>query len=566
MVHPQPTNGRQMVQPPKPAFLAAVHHAVTNYRPIAPSSKKPMQFHQHYPPTTTTLQTSQKQQPNQVPPQGCPFHHVFSMGQPMVNVGTFPKPKNGQKAVKNLAPKPMPPVLTTHMPFVPPVQNLKPGVCPFGHSSVTSVDLQPSTNTMAQPTILPKPVTTQPINYPQMMNISPPTQQETSSKRVKTTAPSLNVTIPSPPSSLGGSPTSVISPPQTSTAVPSTFDNHEFRLAPIVAPIEGSKNKDFTTDPHEDIPDRSTKIALLRKWLESSEIKPSPKYEDGKGYIIHKLMTDDDVNYQFWTLLDSFVDYCNDKLRNGLPIHDVTQTKVHKEGIEQLESLYTSIGVVSKCPFLILRKEEGSNQSTERLPSISRLALPGLTSTFNYAISSSSGEPSGCPHHQGVQQVQLNTKCPVGYHSISNELEDMGRASGAIPPRQPFNHANTVTEDGQFSEASESYIKAILDLCGIPITLYSLDFGGRILLWNRKARQLLGCESVSDSLKWDDLLHPSSEHKAYLPETKSIPATCMSYRCNFTVSNGTTQKSIRINSDTTTFLSQRYSVLSFRQM
>ncbi|KAG2394010.1 hypothetical protein C9374_003774 [Naegleria lovaniensis] len=322
------------------------------------------------------------------------------------------------------------------------------------------------------------------------------------------------------------------------------LDNH-LRLAPL-NPIVDNKNIGEST--------RDSKIALLRKWLSTSEIQPSPNAADGKAYIIHKLMTDDDVNYQFWALLDEYIIYSLKQIENGKSIDDFTRSKTNKEAIEQLESLYISIGT-SKCPFLILRKEQSDPLPTpppqlETLPSITNISLPSLKTILNL------------DNTFGSSQHSPFTKCPVGYHSISNEIQDMNRATGLLPS----NHhpVNSVNDNGDFSEASEMYIKGILDLCGTCIAFYSLDFGGRLLLWNNKAKQVLGYENVPYGLlKWDDLLHISSENKAYLPSPSDLP--CLQYPCNFIISHGTSKQPTLIQSDTACFVKDRFSAVSFNK-
>nr|CAG4715616.1 unnamed protein product [Naegleria fowleri] len=325
------------------------------------------------------------------------------------------------------------------------------------------------------------------------------------------------------------------------------LDNH-LRLAPLNPQIDNKNTEEST---------RGSKIALLRKWLSTSEIKPSPNAEDGKAYIIHKLMTDDDVNYQFWALLEEYINYSLKQIENGKSIDDFTRTKTNKEAIEQLESLYISIGS-SKCPFLILRKEQSQNSplptpppQLESLPSITNISLPSLKSIFNL------------DNTQSFENLQHNpfTKCPVGYHSISNEIQDMNRARTGILP-SAHHPVNSVNDNGDFSEASEMYIKGILDLCGTCIAFYSLDFGGRLLLWNKKAKQTLGYENIPYGLlKWDDLLHISSENKAYLPSPSDL--ACLQYPCNFIISHGTSKQPTRIQSDTACFVKDRFSAVSF---
>ena len=512
---------------PKPVI------ATTNLRPIAPLKEKP---------------SKAKSQPILPPPS-----------QPMQFVNNF----------KPISPKPM-----MQMPSQQ-VQQPKAGVCPFGHKSANN-NKTSSNNNNTTP-IIPTPQyalphhphqipqqTIIPVGYqhptmnPNTIGKVCPFSGRTFSNVHHVFPPSNNhnnhsyqppVSCPFPSSSSNINAENIPKRVKTMEIPP---DN--LRLAPLMPHIENETRSLEETDV------RTTKIELLRKWLSTSDIKPSSKFEDGKAYIIHKLMTDDDVNYQFWALLDAYISFCITRLQKGLPIEDSTKVKPHKEAIDQLESLYLSIGV-SKCPFLILRKEETEKPliptppRLERLPSISRLALPGLKTIFNT-------EPTAQSSNFKLHNTESPfTKCPVGYHSISSEIEDMNRASGSMPPRSDIHKVSTVSEDGKFSEATETYIKGILNLCGAPILVYSLDFGGRLLLWNSKANETLGYETAPlGMLKFDDLLHISSENKTYLP-SQTTPST-LAYNCNFVISHGTTKQPLPISTQTTGFLKERFSVTS----
>ncbi|KAL9641704.1 hypothetical protein ABK040_007382 [Willaertia magna] len=336
------------------------------------------------------------------------------------------------------------------------------------------------------------------------------------------------------------------------------FEEFNLQLAPIISNLY--ENNIDSNEESDEAPNiiSITKIQMLIKMISSSGVKPSSKYEDGKAYIVYKLCFDSNYNQQFWKLLEKFIEHKRNSFVEGIDEElNVNQSeysdnnKPSRETIEQIENLYLSIEKDIKCPFLILKKETKRKEETITLPSISKLSLP-------------------------IPQIDVSnkalSKCPINYSKFAHQVEDISKSKLVDDPST----AKTITYHQHLknslitNDSSSTYIKSILDLCGIAIILFTFDFDGNILLFNKKAKEVIGLsdEDEEKEIKLENLLHESSENRLQTLQSKIINnsnslefSTC---HVNYILKHVKTKEPLTILAEITTFFDKKYSMLTFQ--